>query len=164
MNRKIITLFTASLFVVALSFGQDNLPTAKIRSNSFGKEVDFASIAAQSKDTVLLVSFWATWCVPCVNELDNINDVYKEKQAVKPFKLIAVSIDDSRTSQRVKPFVTGKGWQFDVYIDVNSELKRAFNVTDVPCVMLIKNNKVVYQHTGYVAGSEEDLFDKIKSL
>jgi thioredoxin-related protein len=83
---------------------------------------------------------------------------------VKPFKLIAVSIDDSRTSQRVKPFVTGKGWQFDVYIDVNSELKRAFNVTDVPCVMLIKNNKVVYQHTGYVAGSEEDLFDKIKSL
>ena len=86
------------------------------------------------------------------------------KQKEKPFKFIAVAIDDSRTAQRVKPFVNGKGWTFDVYLDINSDLKRAFEVNDIPHIIMIKNNKVVYQHTGYVAGGEDELFEKVKSL
>lgn len=145
------------------SFGQESLPTVKLKSVS-GKLVNIAEMAANTKDTVIVISFWATWCVPCITELENINDTYSEKQAIKPFKFIGVSIDDSRTSQRVKPFIKGKGWQFDVLLDVNSELKRALNVTDVPHVLIIKNGKVVYRHTGYIAGEEDNLFDKIKSL
>jgi thioredoxin-like negative regulator of GroEL len=64
----------------------------------------------------------------------------------------------------VKPFVRGKGWKFDVFTDVNSELKRALNITDVPHVILFKNGKIVYRHTGYIAGEEENLFETIKNL
>lgn len=161
--KKITRLLLLSFLVMAGAYGQENFPAVAIK-NLAGKEVDFAKLVAQSGDTAVVVSFWATWCVPCVMELDNINDVYADWQKAKPFKLMAVSIDDARTSQRVKPFVKGKGWAFDVYMDVNNDLKRAMNITDVPYVVVIKNNKVVYQHTGYVAGNEDELLEKIKSL
>ncbi len=164
MQMRIIVLLTALFFVSNSTIAQNNLPSVKIKPVNKGKEVAFSTIAEDAKDTVLIVSFFATWCIPCVTELDNINDVYAEKQAAKPFKFIAVSIDDSRTANRVKPFVSGKGWKFDVYQDINSDLKRAFQINDVPHVIVIKNNKVVYQHTGYIAGGEDELFEKIKTL
>lgn len=142
---------------------QQAFPSITIKSVN-GSDVDFSTLISQTKDTAIIVSFWATWCMPCNQELDNINDQYKERQADKPFKLLAISIDDARTVQRVKPFVKGKGWLFDVYLDQNNDLKRALNVNDVPQVIVIKNNKVVYQHTGYVTGNEDEMFDKIKSL
>lgn len=160
--KKITRLFLlAGLLAVTGAHAQENFPAVAIK-NLAGKEMNFSKLV--SGDTAVIVSFWATWCVPCVMELDNINDVYADWQKEKPFKLMAVSIDDARTSQRVKPFVKGKGWAFDVYTDVNNDLKRALNITDVPYVLIIKNNRVVYQHTGYVAGNEDELLQKIKNL
>lgn len=164
MMKKILPLMMlACLLNILNGYTQENFPAVTIRSTS-GKAVDFSELVAQSKDTVVVLSFWATWCVPCVTELDNISDLYNEWQQKLHFKFLAVSIDDSRTSQRVKPFVTGKGWPFDVYLDVNHDLKRALNVNDVPYVLVIKNNRVAYQHVGYVAGNEDELFEKIKAL
>jgi thiol-disulfide isomerase/thioredoxin len=162
MKKVLLTVLVWCCYLVSLQ-AQENFPAVTIKSTS-GKEADFSKLMTQSGDTVIIVSFWATWCVPCITELDNINDQYKEWQAAKPFKLVAVSIDDSRTSQRVRPFVKGKGWVFDVYLDVNHDLKRALNINDVPHILVIKNNRVVYQHTGYIAGNEDELFEKIKAL
>lgn len=162
MIKKICGVFIL-LFSIASLNAQENFGGVQLKTMA-GKEIDFSDIISNSKDTMVVVSFWATWCIPCIAELDNINDEYKEKQLVKPFKFIGIAIDDSRTAQRVKSFVKGKGWQFDVYQDINSELKRSLNITDVPNVLIIKNNKIVYRHTGYIAGEEDNLFEKIKTL
>lgn len=159
---KKIILFFVCLYLSGISFAQNDLPDIKIRTLS-GEEFRFNSLG-KLNDTVLIVSLWATWCVPCIQELEAISDQYDERQKETPFKLIAVSIDDSRTTNRVKPFVKGKGWPFDIYLDVNSDLKRALNINDVPHVLVIKNGKIVYQHNGYVAGNEEELFDFVKTL
>lgn len=159
---KILAIYFLSFLCLKLN-AQENLPSVKIKSIS-GKEINFSDFGVLSKDTIVVVSFWATWCIPCIAELDNINDELTTWQKTKPFKFIGVSIDDSRTSTRVKPFIKGKGWQFDVLLDINSELKRAINVTDVPHVIIIKNNQIVYRHTGYLVGQEQQLFEKIKSL
>lgn len=151
------------LFSTVVSFGQETFPSIQLKSVS-GKTVEFDKLVKSSSDTILVISFWATWCIPCINELDNISDLYEEKQQIKPFKFMGVSIDDSRTSQRVNPFVKGKGWNFDVLMDINSDLKRALNITDVPQVIIFKNNKIVYRHTGYIVGEENNLFDEIQKL
>jgi hypothetical protein len=95
--------------------------------------------------------------------LEVISEQYEERQKETPFRLIAISVDDSRTTKRVKPFVKGRGWPFEIYLDVNSDLKRALNVNDVPHVLIIKSGKIIYQHNGYVAGNEEVLFEKLKA-
>lgn len=158
-----IILLLSFVFVQAAAHAQQDFPSVKLK-NTAGKTIDFADLIREAKDTTLVFSFWATWCIPCVTELDNISDEYKEKQSSMNFKFYGVSIDDSRTTKRVKPFIQGKGWTFDVMMDVNSELKRALNITDVPHVLIIKNNKIVYRHTGYIAGEEDNLFDEIKKL
>ena len=47
-------------------------------------------------------------------------------------RIRAISIDDSKTINRVKPMVTSKGWKYQVLLDTNQELKRALNVVNVP--------------------------------
>jgi cytochrome c biogenesis protein CcmG, thiol:disulfide interchange protein DsbE len=149
------------LLVTIFSFGQNDLPATKIKSLT-GKEISFSSLGMNS-DTAIIISLWATWCIPCIQELEVIAEQYEERQKEIPFKLIAISVDDSRTTNRVKPFVKGRGWPFDIYLDVNSDLKRALNINDVPHVLIIKAGKIVYQHNGYVAGNEEVLFEKLKT-
>jgi len=165
-NKIMSKLIIAALMMLLVSetaFSQESFASIKLKSTS-GKTIDISELAANSKDTMVVLSFWATWCIPCINELEIINDVFEEKQAIKPFKFYGVSVDDSRTAQRVKPFIKGKGWVFDVLMDINSELKRSLNITDVPHVIIIKDNKIVYRHTGYIAGEEDNLFEAIKNL
>ena len=66
---------------------------------------------------------------------------------------------------KVKPFVNGKGWEFDVLSDVNSDTKRALNYTNPPFTILVdQEGKIVYRHTGYVEGDEYNLEDEIKKI
>lgn len=158
--KKIITVFSL-VSITAVCIGQNDLPDTKIRSLT-GAEVSFSTLGRNS-DTAIIISLWATWCIPCIQELEVISEQYEERQKETPFRLIAISVDDSRTTNRVKPFVKGRGWPFEIYLDVNSDLKRALNVNDVPHVLIIKSGKIIYQHNGYVAGNEEVLFEKLKA-
>jgi len=151
-----------SCLIHDVSSAQNSLPDTRIKSLQ-GNEVLFSSFG-NTRDTAVIISFWATWCIPCIQELNTIHDQYGDRQKETPFRFIAISIDDARTMQKVKPFVAGKGWPYDIYLDGNSDLKRALNIIDVPHILIIKNGKIVYQHNGYVNGNEEELFEKLKSL
>lgn len=163
MYRRFILLVVTCLSLHVTALCQESFSSINIKNVS-GKTLSFNDLVLSSKDTLVVMAFWATWCIPCINELENINEVYREKQSEKPFIFIAVSVDDSRTSQRVKPFIRGKGWEFDVLMDVNSDLKRALNITDVPHTVIFKDGKIVYRHTGYINGEEDNLFEEIKKL
>jgi thiol-disulfide isomerase/thioredoxin len=144
-----------------LLFSQDVIPNLQLESLD-GKRVELKDIS--KNDQLVVVSLWATWCVPCKNELDAINDVYQDWVDETNVKLYAVSVDDSRTVKRVKPMVNGKGWEFDILLDTNSDLKRQLNTSTIPLVLLVKNNKILYRHSGYTPGSEKELFEKIKEF
>lgn len=163
MNTKVVFSVCLAILLYTKCVAQESFPSLNIKSVS-GEIKNLNDLVESSKDTMLVMAFWATWCIPCINELESINEVYKEKQSEKPFRFIAVSVDDSRTSQRVKPFTIGKGWNFDVLLDINSDLKRALNITDVPHTIIFKDRKIVYRHTGYLIGEEENLFEEIKKL
>lgn len=117
-----------------------------------------------NKNGVTIISLWATWCVPCLKELDAINDVYVDWQDETNVELIAVSIDDSRTVKRVKSMINGKDWDYTVLLDINNDLKRALNAASIPLTILVKDNKIVYEHSGYSPGAELELYEKIKEL
>ena len=86
-------------------------------------------------------------------------------QSPESVKVIAVSIDDSRNAAKVAPFANGKDWPFEIYIDANSDLKRALNVNAIPHTFLLNANKeIVWQHTSYLDGDEEELYEEILKL
>jgi cytochrome c biogenesis protein CcmG, thiol:disulfide interchange protein DsbE len=147
-----------------IGFAQSTqLPSVAIKDMQ-GRENSFGTLFGGSGDTIHIVSLWATWCVPCIKELDAISENLPEWQKELPLTLAGISTDDSRTISRVKSFVTGRGWDFSIYTDVNSTLKRALNVSNIPFLFLIKNGKIIYQHEGYLPGGEDALFEKIKEL
>ncbi|SDR92586.1 Thiol-disulfide isomerase or thioredoxin [Formosa sp. Hel1_31_208] len=152
------------LFIITLSsstFGQDVLPKMQIETLD-GDNISLSSISED--DQLVIVSLWATWCVPCKNELDAINDVYDDWVDETKVKLYAISVDDSRTVKRVRPLVSGKGWEFEVLLDTNSDLKRQLNAPTIPVTLLVRNNKILYRHSGYTPGSEDELYEKIIEL
>jgi thiol-disulfide isomerase/thioredoxin len=147
------------LFVTLQLSAQDKAPSTEIKTLD-GAVTSLEKIS-QDND-LMVVSLWATWCVPCKNELDAINEVYVDWQDETNVQLYAVSVDDSRTVSRVKPMINGKAWDFTILLDTNNELKRELGASTVPLTLIIKNGEIVYRHSGYTPGSEDDLFEEIK--
>ena len=136
-----------------------NIELNAISGESVNLSTDFNEV-----DKLYVFSFWATWCAPCINELEAIHKKYTTWKESLNVEIIAVSIDDSKTQKRVKPFLKGKGWTYNVLLDSNQELKRALSIVNVPYTIVVKNSKIVYVSNGYSQGSEEELFNKLKEL
>ncbi len=146
------------LLVLTFCEAQD-LPNITLKSTD-DKSVSIQDLA--NSDTIKVISFWATWCVPCINELDAISEVYEEWQEETNVELIAISTDDSRTKKRVIPLVNGKDWDYQILLDDNQELKRALNISVLPYLIVVKNGKIIHQRTGYTPGAEDELYEVIK--
>lgn len=155
--KKIAFLIFVSMSV--LTFAQNKVPNISL-TDLEGKRVNIQEMT--SKDHVTVLSFWATWCMPCLKELDAISKVYPQWKEETNVEIIAVSTDDSRTVKRVKPMINGKDWDYTILLDTNHDLKRRFNITTIPHVVVVKNNTVIYRHSGYVPGAENELYEIIK--
>jgi len=155
---KKITLFFTLLITFSL-FSQNKVLETSMKTLK-GETTSLKEIV--SKNDLIIVSLWATWCVPCINELDAISDLYEDWQDETNVELIAVSIDDSRTLNRVRPLVNGRDWEFTILLDTNNDLKRALNTSTVPLTLIIKKGKIVYRHSGYTPGAEDALYEEIK--
>ncbi len=158
---KLITL----LFLVSIAstvFAQKSLPDVNIQELS-GKKVNIQDYADNGKVTVL--SFWATWCVPCKKELDNIAEYYEEWQEDYNMELVAISVDNARSITKIKTVVDSKGWEYEILSDKNGDLKRALNFQAVPYTMVIDTDgNIVYRHDGYVEGDEFELEEVLQKL
>lgn len=161
--RKIQFAILLVLAVITSSVAQAQLPSVKVE-NRKGEIVNTASLV--DGKTPMIISFWAVTCKPCIRELDAINDAMPDWLDEAKFRVVAISTDDSRFSAQARAWVEGHGWSdFNVLFDKNQEFMRAMNVSYTPQVFVVdKNGKVVYSHTGYTPGSENELIDVIKSL
>lgn len=155
MKYLFFTLFILSSLLVS---GQE-IPDIYLNDVE-GNTVSVKALA--DSDGIKIFSFWATWCVPCINELDAIADLYDDWQAETNVELIAISTDDARTKKRVIPLVNGKGWEYQILLDDNQDLKRALNINVLPYVVVVKNGEILHTRTGYTPGSEEELYEVVK--
>lgn len=164
MKFLLVSAFVCFAFLgSAASAGETSkLPSVSVKDLK-GQTVKTDALSNNGKP--MIISFWATWCKPCIQELNNISDLYPDWQKETGVKLVAVSIDDARNSSKVAPFVKGRGWEYEVYLDENSELKRKMNVNNVPHTFLLDGNgEIVWQHTSYAPGDEEHLYELVKKL
>lgn len=135
------------------------LPAVTIKDMA-GNSINTAD--ASNDGNPIVISFWATWCKPCKQELNTIAEEYDDWQEETGVKLIAVSVDDQKTTKMVEPYVNATGWEYDIWMDVNGDFKRALGVNFVPHTFLLNGEgTIVYSHNNYVPGDEEELYDHI---
>jgi thiol-disulfide isomerase/thioredoxin len=162
--KKLILLSALALFSLTVFSQTENrqMPSVTVTDMEGGK-VNTSEFNNDGKP--MIVNFWATWCSPCKRELNNIADVYEDWVEETGVKLIAISIDDARNAGKVAPYVNGKGWEYEVYIDSNQDLKRALNVNNVPHTFLLNGKgEIVWQHNSYSEGDEDTLYEAVKAL
>lgn len=157
-----LVLLTSLVAFAQQPSGKWQLPAMMLR-NLEGKNVKTDTLSNAGRP--LIISFFATWCKPCNRELSAISEVYEDWQRDTGVRIIAVSIDEGQNTEKVRPFVASKGWDFDILLDPNSDFRRAMGVNLIPHVLVLDGQgKVVLSRSGYTEGGEEHLIEKVREL
>ena len=156
-------LLTALLLcIVSLTTKAQRLPQTALK-NLRGMTVQTDTLSNEGRP--FIIDFFATWCKPCIRELDAISEVYDGWQEETGVCLYAVSIDEAQNVNKVRPLVENHGWTFEVLLDSNGDLKRALDVQMIPFVMVVDGKgNIVWRHNGYTDGAETELIDTVRRL
>lgn len=164
--KKLLTCALISLSILASRANGNNegkdIPSAQVEDLN-GKKIDFKEALKPGKFYV--VSFWATWCVPCKKELSNMIELAPKWKENFNTEVVAVSTDDSRAKAKVKAYVSGESWPYIVLLDQNQDLMRALGIQSIPFTVIIDDKgKIVYTHNSYVEGDEFEIENKLQAL
>jgi peroxiredoxin len=160
--KKSLFILVALFASVVASAQVSSLPSVTLK-NLDGKDVQTADLSNDGKP--MLICFWATWCSPCKKELNTYADYYEEWQKETGVKIYAVTIDDQRTVNSVKPYVNSVSWEYEILSDVNKTFSQAMGVNSPPHTFLLNGKgEIVWQHVGYTPGDEEEVHEQLLKL
>jgi thiol-disulfide isomerase/thioredoxin len=107
---------------------------------------------------VMVVTFWASWCGPCLREMSMLEPL--QRAAKDRVKVVAVNIEDRKTFRKIAN--TLAEFQLTLTNDANKYDSTQYGVRGIPHMVIIgKDGKVVNVHTGYSEGSLEGLLREI---
>lgn len=124
----------------------------------------FVELSKEIGSGPIIISFWATWCKPCLEELTQYKKIFNEYQT-RGVKIFAVSTDNEKTAAKVRPLVKSKGFPFTILLDPNSDVARKYYVPSIPyAVILDKLGNIAYTHLGYMKGDELKVREKLDEI
>jgi len=115
-------------------------------------------------DGPVLISFWATWCRPCLEELRELQKLHNEYES-RGLTMLGISTDSERSVAKVKPLVRSKGYAFRVLLDTNGDVARLYYAQIIPYTVIIDSaGSIVYTQMGYRKGDELEVREVIDRL
>jgi peroxiredoxin len=108
----------------------------------------------------LLVSFWATWCTPCLQELKEVSTRLRENPEL-PIDLLTINVDTAETSSDVAPTLRLHGFKFPVALDPKHEIFSKYQGSkSLPFTALVDSNgEILKTFSGY----DEKMFDEVRN-
>jgi peroxiredoxin len=149
-----------SLFLLSILSAQDRVPNLRLKmlNGKYAKLYDFL------KDGPMIIDFWATWCEPCKKQMRYL-DLFHNHFKDLGFKVLTVNTDTPKSMSKVKPYVRTKGFEFNVAVDPNSQIKKKMKIQQMPTTIIVdQDGTVVYRHKGYVPGDEVGILKAITQL
>jgi len=110
-----LLVFALVLSLAPAAVGAKRAPSLKLKDLS-GKPVTLASLRGH----VVVLSFWATWCAPCQEELPRLSAISKS-YAGQNVRFVAVSIDDKKDVPKIKPFLHKHNISLDVWTGASAD-------------------------------------------
>lgn len=154
---KILKIAVLLLIVVFIS---SSIPVKKFPSSELkdlsGRTVTTDDFIGKNQYTV--VSFWATWCTPCLRELDIYMENYDDWKELYDVNIVAISIDNARQLAKVRPLAAQRQWEFTILSDANQYLMKLLNFSFVPQTFILdQDGNIVFDHNGFKPGDEMEM-------
>jgi len=162
--KKLVAFTLFALFAIPASIFSQSLINSKVPATAIktinGAAINTSTFSNNGKP--IIIDFWATWCKPCIAELEALNDEYADWQKETGVKIIIISTDDARTMAKVQSFIREKGWTYESYLDPNQDFQHAMQVINCPCTFIIDGSgKISYIHNSYLEGDEKKLHEAL---
>ena len=109
------TLFVALMLLLFTTFTKAQTYSDFTLPDIDGNDVTLSQLMEKGP---VLISFWATWCSPCKEEMKKINEIYN-KYKDKGFTYIAINQDNQKSVSKVKAFITAQNYNFVVLLDTD---------------------------------------------
>lgn len=148
------------VWVAAAAIGWSAPAWADDRAQDFTlRDVNGAEVALSAyQGKVVVMSFWATWCGPCKEEMPHLLKMHQEL-ADKGLVVLSISTDDARSVSKVKPFIQKMGYTFPVLLDKESTVISSYTPSKtLPYTAVVARDGTIARRTsGYTPGDEAEL-------
>jgi peroxiredoxin len=159
MKSKVLISAILLLFVLLTNLTAEKVTDFTLKDID-GNSVTFSSFLGESP---VVLSFWASWCKPCMIELPILHDLQAKYDTL--VTVVCVSVDRPRSVPQAKSLIKSQKFSFITLFDENSEVQKLFNITFIPRLFLIdKNGEIIYDHTGYNRGDERYLEEELLKI
>ena len=158
---KNLSVLLATFFMITIISAQDGiLPRTELKTLE-GATTSLVDIVEPGAVTILV--FWKSCNKTCRESLEAMHEIWQDSLEGLGVKMVAVCVDGTGSWDHVRPLVDGNSWEFETYIDVNCDLKRAMNINNVPCTILLDaTQNLICRHDGFCTGAEALLCEKIQ--
>lgn len=152
-------LFSISLPLQAKEIKVGDVPPSYIGKTLKGKRIDLSEM----KGKIVVVTFWASWCGPCLAELP-VLDVLQKQVSTDRFQVVAVNFSErKRKIKHIQRQLPDSMIQFT--LDKNRFAGNKYNVRGIPHMVIVDHEgKVAHIHIGYGEGTVDRLIDELNTL
>jgi peroxiredoxin len=144
----LLCAFTPSAYCAGAAEPQIGIMKGQLAPDFALKDIGGKQMALSStKNSVVCLVFWATWCPYCVREIPRFKELHA-KYAAKGLKILSINIAANDPLARVEAFQQRTQLPYPILYDSAQEVSRLYYVTGVP-VSVIIDRKGVIQYRGY---------------
>ena len=155
-----LAIFLGAVIIVVLvlngyiSLGAPELPgapvLAKLENGSLANDFALENLKGEQvrlsdlRGKVVVVDFWATWCVPCIEEMPSFQQFQKQYP-----DFVMLGIDQKESVDQVSSFLNGKGINYQILMDYNAKVAGSYKVFMLPTTFFIdKDGMIRFRHYG----------------
>jgi thiol-disulfide isomerase/thioredoxin len=144
------------------------VPTLAVAPAKPAPQFKLASLAGkqvgldQYKGQVVMINFWASWCVPCRQEMPILEKLHTK---YKPMGFSMVGVNVEPDSNLAINWLKTTPVTFPILFDTKSEVSKLYAVAGMPSTVIIdRKGNLRWLHRGYKPGDENKYLDQIRAL
>jgi thiol-disulfide isomerase/thioredoxin len=133
--------------------------------NSTHKTLDGKEIkSTEIKAPIVIYNFWASWCMPCLEEMPSMVAM-KKKFSDDEINILAVNTDEENQRQNIAKTLKNLKItnEFIIIPDQNGELVNQYNVTAIPVTIVFHRGKVIHYSQGPMDFNSEEFLEKLRT-